>query len=115
MASILTSIKTLLGIEDCDHHFDGDIIMNINGALMTLNQLGVGPPEGFSITSKQQTWASLMGDRKDLEGIKMYIYLKTRLAFDPPQSGFLVESIKQQISELEWRINVQAEGERSNA
>lgn len=113
MGSILTSIKALLGIEEHDPHFDRDIIMNINGALMTLNQLGVGPQEGFVITSEQQTWASLLGTRKDLEGIKMYVYLKTRLTFDPPQNSFLVDAIKQQITELEWRINVQAEGENN--
>ena len=29
-----------------------------------------------------------------------------RLAFDPPLSSAVIESINRQISELEWRINV---------
>ncbi len=48
--SILTSIKKLLGIEESYEHFDADIIMHINSALMILTQLGVGPSEGFSIS-----------------------------------------------------------------
>lgn len=37
--------------------------------------------------------------------IKNYVYLKVKLVFDPPTSSFVVESIKQSISEYEWRIN----------
>ena len=108
--SILASIKKLLGIEDDYIHFDTDVILNINSALMTLNQLGVGPTGGFVITDRTQTWEDLLGPRKDFESVKTLVYLKTRLTFDPPQNSFLVEAIKQQISEQEWRINVQAEG-----
>ena len=108
--SILTSIKKLLGPEEDDTNFDTDIIMHINTALMRLNQLGVGPSTGYSITSKEQVWSDFLGDRKDLEGVKTYVYLKTRLVFDPPQSGFLVDSIKEQIKELESTLNIQAEG-----
>lgn len=108
--SILTTIKKLLGILESDTNFDTDIIVNINSALMALQQIGVGPSTGFFISSKDDEWADLLGDREDLEAIKMYIFLKVRLAFDPPQSGFLVDSIKNQISELEFRINLQVEG-----
>ena len=108
--SILTSIKKLLGPEEADTNFDTDIAMHINTALMRLNQLGIGPAKGYSITDKTQVWSELLGDREDLEGVKTYIYLKTRLVFDPPQSGFLVDSIKEQIKELESTLNYQAEG-----
>jgi len=110
MDSILTSIKKLLGIGEEYDDFDTEVILNINAALMTLNQLAVGPKEGFVITDKTQTWVDFIGDRKDLEAIKTYIYLKTRLTFDPPQMGYLVDAIKTQIAELEWRLNVQVEG-----
>ena len=107
--SILQSTKKLLGIESEYDHFDSELILNINAALMTLDQLGV-TPKGFSISSKEDTWDELLGGRDDLEGTKTYIYLKTKLAFDPPQMGYLVDAIKVQISELEWRLLVQAEG-----
>ena len=52
MASILTSIKKLLGIAEDYEHFDQDIIMHTNSAFTILTQLGVGPSEGFFIEDK---------------------------------------------------------------
>lgn len=109
MDSILTSIKKLLGIEEEYTQFDTDIIIGINTALMVLIQIGVGPSTGFIITDKTSTWDEFLGDRKDLEGVKLYVQLKTKLAFDPPSNSFLVDAIKSQIEELEWRLNVQVE------
>lgn len=114
MVSILTSIKKLLGIEEDYTYFDNDIIMNVNSALFNLMQLGVGPTSGFTIKDKEATWADFLGDRIDLEPVKTYVYLKTRLAFDPPQTSFLIDAIKNQISEIEWRLNVQVEGGKVN-
>jgi hypothetical protein len=111
MESILTSIKNLLGIEATDTNFDVDIIMGINSALFNVNQLAIGPTDGFRITDATTTWSDLLGARIDLEAVKTYIYLKVRLLFDPPQMGYLVESINKQCLELEWRLNVQVESE----
>lgn len=108
--SILTSIKNLLGISEEDTSFDKDIVMFINGVLMSLNQIGVGPTEGYFITDTTETWAGLIGTRTDLGSVPTYVYLKVRLLFDPPQSGFLIEAIKNQITEFEWRLKIQAEG-----
>ena len=107
--SILTSIKKLLGVDEADVSFDLDIAMHINSAFFTLNQLGIGPSVGYSISNKIAIWSDFIGSAKDLEAIKTYVYLKTRLVFDPPQMGYLVEAIKSQITELEWRLNVQIE------
>lgn len=108
--SILTGIKKLIGPREEDIAFDTDIIIHINSALFRLNQLGVGPPEGFSISDKTSVWSDFIGTRKDLEGVKTYVYLKVKLVFDPPQAGYLVEAIKEQIKELEVTLNWQAEG-----
>lgn len=107
--SILTSIKKLLGVAESDTSFDMDITMYINSAFFNLNQIGVGPTEGYTITSKLNIWSEFIGTRKDLEAVKTFVYLKTRLLFDPPQMGYLVEAIKEQIKETEWRLNVQVE------
>ena len=106
IVSILDSIKQLLGIDLNDTSFDKELIMHINGALMIINQLGVGP-EFYSITDKNNVWEEFTQGRKDLEIIKSFVYLKVRLMFDPPQNSFLVDSIEKQISEYEWRITVQ--------
>lgn len=111
MESILTSVKQLLGIEESATDFDTEIIMHINSVLMILNQLAVGPIEGFRIIDKTATWSQFIGNSLSLESIKSYVYLKVRLLFDPPQTGYLVESIKSLCTELEWRICAQAESE----
>lgn len=108
MGSILTSIKKLLGEEHA--HFDPDITMHINSALMVLTQLGIGPDEGFRIIDDSAVWSDFIGPRQDLDSVISFVYLKTRLIFDPPQTGFLIEAIKDQIKELEWRLNSQVEG-----
>jgi hypothetical protein len=102
--SILTTIKKMLGLDEDYIHFDSEIIVDINSVLMILTQLGVGPDEGFYIVDKTETWGTYLNDRKDLEAVKTYIYLKVRLLFDPPTNAFLVDSIERQIKELEWRL-----------
>ena len=109
MESILTSIKKLLGITEEYDQFDPDIIMHINSVFMILTQLGVGPAEGFSIEDDTAVWTDFIQDAKKLESVKTYIYMKVKLAFDPPLSSAVIESMKRMIDELEWRLNVAAE------
>ena len=109
MESILTSIKKLLGITEEYDQFDPDIIMHINSVFMILTQLGVGPAEGFSIEDDTAVWTDFIQDLKKLESVKTYIYLKVKLAFDPPLSSAVIESMNRLINELEWRLNVAAE------
>lgn len=109
MESILTSIKKLLGITEEYDQFDPDIIMHINSVFMILTQLGVGPAEGFSIEDDTAVWTDFIQDVKKLESVKTYIYLKVKLAFDPPLSSAVIESMNRLINELEWRLNVAAE------
>ena len=110
MESILTSIKKLIGITEDYKHFDTDLIIHINSVFMILSQMGIGPDNGFSISDETTTWNDYLpeGD-KNFEAVKTYMYLKTRLVFDPPQSSSTMEAMKQTISELEWRLNVEAE------
>lgn len=109
MDSILLSVKKLLGIQSDYTVFDTDIIVGINSSLMFLNQIGVGPTMAFSISDERQTWYDFIGNKKNLEAVKSFVYLKTRLIFDPPSNSFLVTAIENQIKELEYRLCVQAE------
>lgn len=109
MESILTSVKKLLGIPEDYIHFDADIIMHINSVFMILTQLGVGPPEGFSIEDDSAIWEDFISDNTKLQAIKSYVYLRVRLLFDPPQGSAVIDSINRTISELEWRLNIAAE------
>lgn len=107
--NILASIKKLLGLEEAYTPFDTDIMMHVNTAFMSLQQLGVGPVTGYYLSTGLETWPEFFGTYTDLQGVKTYIYFKVRLAFDPPSTSFVLASIEKQIAELEWRLNVQAE------
>ena len=109
MDSILTSIKKLLGIAEEYTQFDVDIINHINTVFMILTQIGVGPPEGFSITGAYETWGDFLSDSTKLEGVKTYVYMKVQLMFDPPTSSAKLDSAKRIIGELEWRLNLAGE------
>ena len=107
--SILMSIKKLLNVEHDDPAFDTDIGMQINSEFMTLHQLGIGPEEGFSIHDADTTWADFSNDKTIIEAVKQFIYLRVRLIFDPPASSVVADQINSRITELEFRLNVQAE------
>lgn len=107
--SILDSTKKMLAIEADDTGFDLDIITHINSVFFTLQQLGVGPDDGFMITDNQTSWYEFMGTDK-FNAVKSYMYLKVRMLFDPPASSFVLESMKNQATELEVRLNILVEG-----
>lgn len=98
----------MLGIEAEYRHFDDDIIMHINTTLMTISQLGVGS-EVQMVTSDLETWSDIFEDVKQIPAIKTYVYLKVRMLFDPPTSSFVLEAMKNQAAELEWRLNAQVD------
>lgn len=110
--SILDSTKKVLGIQPDYDVFDTDLIMHINGVFSTLNQLGIGPNEGFAIEDDVPTWQDFLGTDARLNNVKTYVYLRVRLLFDPPGGSYhLVNSMNEQVKELEWRISTQREGE----
>ena len=109
MESILTSIKKLLGIAEEYTHFDADLIMHINSVFMILTQMGVGPAEGFMIEDKSSTWDEFFDETQNLNAIKSYIHLKVKLLFDPPLTSAVMEAMNRMISELEWRLHVEAD------
>lgn len=105
--SILTSVKKLLGISEEMKAFDLDIMLNLNAAIATLRQIGIGPKEGYTVTSKDETYEDYLGeDYPETAQVKMYLFYKTKLGFDPPQSSIAVELIKEMIKETEWRLYV---------
>lgn len=76
---------------------------------MILNQLGVGPKNGYKITGSLNVWSEFTDDDRLIESVKSYIYLKVRMMFDPPQNSAHIQAIQAQIAELEWRLNVSVE------
>lgn len=108
--SILTSIKKLIGMTEDYDVFDIDIVMHINSVFMILYQMGVGPSKPFSITDKDDVWTDFLPkDDDNFNAVQTYVYLKTKIVFDPPSNSIIMLANKDMISELEWRLNVNAE------
>lgn len=110
---ILTSIKKLLGIYEENTDFDTDILIHINSVITILNQLGVGPTEGFTVDENTE-WSDYISDNSKLNSVKSYIYLKVKMVFDPPMSSAIRDANVQMIDELEWRLNLYHESNESN-
>lgn len=112
MESILTSIKKLLGITAEYEHFDADIIMHINSVFMDLNQLGVGPSEGFAIQDEEACWTDFVEDLSLIQAVKSYMYLRVKILFDSASMGSAtLSAYERQIAQWEWRLNVAAESD----
>lgn len=115
--SVLNSTKKLLGIMPEEKDFDQDIIVAINASIFTLSQLGLNTRDGTTVYDETTTFSDLFEDNVsslDVEAIRQYIYIKTRIAFDPPQINALAEMFKAQKNELEWRLRLSAEQSEYN-
>ena len=99
-----------MGIDSADDSFDVDVLIHINSIIPILSQMGIGPQNGFIVTSAEQIWSDYIDSSiTNLEGVKSYIYLKIKLIFDPPTNSTTIEAINKIISELEWRMMLAVE------
>ena len=101
--SILKTIRKMVGPAEDYQYFDTDLIININSAFSRLCQLGVGPATPFKIIGEDETWTDFIDDGYQ-EEVKTYVYLKTRLIFDPPANSSVVNTYKEEIEKLEWLL-----------
>lgn len=109
MDSILLSVKKMIGVPHDYEVFDADIIMHINTVFGALNQMGLGPEEGFSISDSSTRWSEYLTFGKNSEMVKTYMFLKVRMLFDPPSNSNLSSVYSQQIAEYEWRLLIFAD------
>lgn len=108
--SILNSVKKLLGYEPEYTEFDPDILMNINSAIFTLSQIMDNKNPSFIVSSEDDTYLDYLGEGSEevVGAVCVYLYSKTKLVFDPPSSSYVVEMLKDQIKETEFRLGVQS-------
>ena len=104
--SILMTIRKLVCGNPYADHFDTDLLVHINACFSVLNQLGVGPENGFVVTDETQSWSSYITDNYILNMVKTYVTLKVKKIFDPPLTSSVLEAMDKEISQLEWRLNV---------
>lgn len=108
MNSILLTMRKLLVGDSTATYFDTDLLIHINSVINILHQLGVTKADGFFIEDESAEWGDVFDEGVNLELIKSYIYLKVRMIFDPP-TGSVAEAYKEQIKELESRINYEVD------
>lgn len=104
--SILETTKKALDVPLDYDVFDGNIIMHINSVFSTLNQIGIGPVDGFEIDDSTATWTSFIGTNVRYNLVKSYMFLRVKMLFDPPGTSFLIDAVKAQRDEFEWRLSV---------
>lgn len=109
-ASILDSVKKLLGIDPSYTAFDLDIITYINSVFVTLGQLGV-KPDSFSISDATARWSDYVVDAKEQQIVLPYVANKVRAMFDPPTSSSVSEALNKVTEELEWRLRIYVDPE----
>lgn len=105
--SILDTVKKAIGFESEYTAFDVDIVLHINSAISTLQQMGAGP-SAFFIENNTTLWSDYITRRDLLNLVKQYIFMSSRLAFDTPER-FGITAIENQLAQLAWRINIAAE------
>lgn len=107
--SILLSTKKILGLAEDYTVFDHDLVVFINGALSTAEQAGVGLISVLSIEDAATKWEDLELESKNLAMLKNYVFLKSKMLFDPPPTSFAIEAMNKQIEEFEWRMRARAD------
>lgn len=115
--SILDTVKnSILSYDPESKDFDDELIMHINSSFIELNQIGVGPSDGFSIEDSTTTWDDLLTEGlTDAQNkivnncVKEYIVLNCKLAFELPESTNVTNSMKAIIEKNLNRIMMQIE------
>lgn len=110
--SILNTIKVLLGDDPSNTDFDTELVNQINAVFLELNQLGVGPLDGYMITDASDEWDDYVEEGVLQNYVRIYIKDKVRLSFDPPSSNALIENINKEIDAMQFRILVELNRDR---
>ena len=112
MELILTTIKKQIGIDESDPSFDSQIIVGINMAISVLNQIGVGPLNGFMLINGAETWEdyipSLVSSPKYIN-VQTYIFCRAKLLVDPPSNLTQYNALKSTADEMEYRLKTESE------
>lgn len=106
--SILETTKRQCGIEPDNTDYDIEIITHINSMFFVLQQLGVGPEEGFVIFDATTKWSDFIQLDK-IAAVISYMGLRVKMLYDPPPTGPATEALERQAGQLEWRLNIHAE------
>ena len=103
--SVLYSVKYICGIHPANHDFDHDLIPALNSVLFILYQEGLSD-KPYRVVDETLTWGDILLNGEHPEAISTiveWVGLRTKMIFDPPTSSALMDALKENIAELEWR------------
>lgn len=104
MENILEDVKSHIGAEG-DTYFDDQVLTHINTVFMIFWQEGIMSPNSNAfIASKDTNWSDFITEG-NIQGVKDAMYNRVKMLFDPPQNSNAYEATKNNIDELEWRLN----------
>lgn len=98
--SILKSIRDSIGNDPEDSSFDGELVMHINSALMTLNENGIG--NVIQVKDETSKWVEFC-EEDYLVACRTFVYLRTKMLFDPPPPS-LINYWNSAVDENLWRL-----------
>lgn len=108
--SIMDTVKLNVGLPVDYDPFDISVLTSINSSMMVLNQLGIGPSDGFTVTGRNETWGDFLGDdKKMLQTVVLYVSSVARINVDPPANASVLSALNETISQYEWRLMAQKE------
>lgn len=100
---ILNDVKLYLGsiyAETTD--FDEEIIGHINTCFPSLRQINGSIPV-FNLETGLETWEQFI-EVDYLHLVREYISVKVKINFDPPSNSTVLQSLKDVLSETEFRL-----------
>lgn len=110
MDGILASVKDYLGIHGDNNAFDSEILQAINSVWFVLYQLGVTINDEIATIDENSEWNEFIVPER-IGITRQYVSMRVRMQFDPPTNTYVMEALRSQIDELEWRVTVESDKE----
>lgn len=107
--SILNTVKKAIGIFPDDDSFDDQLIMYINSSFSVIHQLGVGPKKNYVIEDANNKWDEYMEPSYARNLVQNLLVKEVQKKFDPPTSSAVSTALDEEINELIYRLNMEAE------
>lgn len=107
--TILEDVKQAITGDSSDTFYDSVLVDYCNSVFMILYQIGV-LEEPFAIVDEAETWEDLYSQVRNPEklgGIKDFVYKRVQLKFDPPQNSTLLQAMKDDAAETQWRMYIE--------
>lgn len=105
MSSVMKCVRGAMGLGVDNTAFDHELLLHINSAFADLNQNGI--ISEAVVTDESDLWEDFGKEGPELilmfEQIKLYVYLKTKILFDPPPPS-TGEYMNERANELLWRL-----------